>query len=307
MKFFTGELLDLLVPVLAFLSVLMTGGAIVSVYSAERRAVRRRLREIGGPSPAEERPQAAVAGFLGRLGAMFSRRGPSPGLRQQLADAGYPGHSAPAVYLGAKQLLLLIGLGGSTALLSLMGLTMQVRVMLTLLGGVGLFFVPNIVVAVHRRRRTLEVAHHLPDAIDLLEICVGAGMGLDMAWNSVAQEIRKVSTILADEMALTNLEMHLGAPRRLALRHMAQRTGVSTLSSLVAMLAQSDRFGTSISDTLRAFAETLREDRSLKAQETAEKMAVKLLVPMVLFIFPAVLIVLVGPSLVRLWRAMGTY
>jgi tight adherence protein C len=116
-----------------------------------------------------------------------------------------------------------------------------------------------------------------------------------------------VSPILGDEMALTNLAMHLGTPRADALRHMAARTGVDELGSLVSLLVQSDRFGTSMSEALKTFAHSMREERSLHAQEAAEKMAVKLLVPMVLFIFPAVLIILVGPAAIRLWKAMSTY
>src|SRR5205809_980064 len=106
---------------------------------------------------------------------------------------------------------------------------------------------PNLAVTLRRRKRTADVRSHLPDAIDLLEICVSSGMGLDMAWNAVCDEFRGVSGILADEMALSNLEMHLGAPRADAMRNMAKRTGVEDISSLVATLVQSERFGTSVS------------------------------------------------------------
>jgi tight adherence protein C len=185
-------------------------------------------------------------------------------------------------------------------------LSLQVKVFVVLTAGAVFYFAPNYLVWLRRQSRTAEVRRHLPDGVDLLEICVSAGMGLDMAWNSVAEEIRGLSTVLADEMALTNLEMHLGAPRADAMRHMAERTGAEELSSLVALLVQSDRFGTKISDTLRTFAQTMREERGLKAQETAEKMAVKLLFPLVLFIFPAVLIVIVGPAAIALYKHLLT-
>jgi len=130
-------------------------------------------------------------------------------------------------------------------------------------------------------------------------------MGIDMAWNAVSDEVRRVSTTLGDEMALTNLEMHLGAPRADAMRHMSDRTGVDDIASLVATLVQSERFGTSIADALRVFAESLREQRSQRAQEAAEKMAVKLLFPLVLCIFPAMLIVVAGPAFITIYKTIG--
>jgi len=170
--------------------------------------------------------------------------------------------------------------------------------------GAMLFFIPNMHVSIRREGRRGIIRRHLPDAIDLLEICASAGMGLDMALNSVTEEVRSVSNILADEMALTNLEIHLGASRAVAMRHMAQRTGADELSSLVAVLVQSERFGTSISDALRTYATSLRETRSQRAQESAEKMAVKLIFPMVLFIFPAVVMVMAGPGFMMLYKAL---
>jgi tight adherence protein C len=169
-----------------------------------------------------------------------------------------------------------------------------------------LFFVPNLVLAHRRSKRRTEVRRHLPDAIDLLEICASAGMGLDMAWNSVADEVRSVSGTLADEMALTNLEIHLGAARAVAMRNMARRTGADELSSLVAVLVQSERFGTSVVEALRTYANAMRETRSMRSQEAAEKMAVKLLFPMILFIFPSVVLVMVGPAAMTLYKIFST-
>jgi tight adherence protein C len=125
-------------------------------------------------------------------------------------------------------------------------------------------------------------------------------MGLDMAWNTVTDEIRRVSTILADEMALTNLEMHLGVGRAAAMRHMAERTNSEDLSSLVGVLVQSEKFGTSIGEALRTFATSMRETRSSRAAENAEKMGVKMLIPMILFIFPAILVVIGGSAVIKI-------
>jgi tight adherence protein C len=154
------------------------------------------------------------------------------------------------------------------------------------------------------KKRHDEIRRHLPEAVDLLEVCVSSGIGLDMAWNIVADEIQHVSTTLADAMALTNFEIHLGASRAEAMRRMATRTGVDELASLAAILIQTERFGTSIAAALRVFAESMREERTFTAQENAEKMAVKLILPMVLFIFPAVLIIVAGPAAIAIAKTL---
>ena len=122
---------------------------------------------------------------------------------------------------------------------------------------------------------------------------------------AVSDEIRGVCPILADEMALTNIELHLGSPRSVAMRRMADRTGAEEISSLVAVLLQSERFGTSISEALRIYAISMRDKRSQQAAENAEKMAVRLLFPMVIFIFPSILVVTVGPACVTLVEMMS--
>ncbi len=293
---------ELLLPFLAFLSVTALGGAVLAARSARRSAIAQRLREAG-PWPGKENPEEhgqRLLGAVGRIGEKLSAKGPSQGLKADLSRAGYYGAAAATVYLGSKVLLLLAG-GSILALLVMpTELATTTKTVLIMGGASLLFFLPNLVVAAKRRRRCTEIRQHLPDAFDLLEICVSAGMGLDMAWNCVADEVRRVSPVLADEMALTNLEMHLGAARAAAMRHLAERTGAEEVGSLVAVLVQSERFGTSIGETLRTFAESMRQLRSQKAEEAAEKMAVKLLLPMVLFIFPALFVVLVGPAALRL-------
>jgi len=174
------------------------------------------------------------------------------------------------------------------------------KMTLVLVGSTVFFFLPNFYLAYRLKKRHDEIYRHLPEAVDLLEICVSSGLGLDMAWNVVAEEIRQVTSVLSSSMSLTNFEMHLGVSRIEAMKHMAERTGVQELKSLAAILIQTDRFGTSIADTLQVFAASIREERSFVAQEVAEKMSVKMLFPMILFIFPAALIVMVGPAILQL-------
>jgi tight adherence protein C len=230
---------------------------------------------------------------------------PSPRLREELAKAGYYAGNAAAVYLGLKTLIFLFTTAGLTSVLLPLGFAPSTTFLAVLACATVLSFGPNLVVSAKRKARAAEIKRHLPDALDLLEICVSAGMSLDTAWNSVSDEVRGVSPALADEMALTSLQLKLGAARSVAMRRMAERTGVDEVASLVAVLVQSERFGTRISDALRTFAEAMRERRSQNAAEAAEKMAVKLLFPMVLFIFPPMFVVAVGPAGLQIYKMIS--
>ena len=297
----------LLVALLAGASVVMIGAAILRLRIARRESdtVRRRiLEEHEVPVGLEGRSRLITTAR--RAGELVTPQGASLSLRQKLAAAGYHGASSAEVFLGAKLLLLIVGGGAVAALLLRADMPMGTTLLLAAFGGAVLFFVPDLVVGIARDRRREEIRRNLPGAIDLLEICVSAGLGLDQAWTSVAEEIRRVSPTLADEMELTNLEISLGTSRAVAMRHMAERTGAADISSLVALLVQSERFGASIVDALRTFATTMRETWSQRAEEAAERMAVKMLFPMVMFIFPALLIVLVGPALLGLIEVLGS-
>jgi len=296
-----------MLPILVFFAVLTLGAAIVVALTNRRKSIEPRLRSIKGDM-AVTTPTAdgGLMRLVSRVGETATPKQPSSKLKQNLTTAGYYGNSAAATYIGIKLVLLVVGvsLGSIITLLTQFSFAIELYVVIAI--AVVFFFIPNVWIASRRKARQSEVRQHLPDVVDLLEICVSAGMGLDMAWNSVADEIRTVSDIMADEMALTMLESQLGAARTVAMRHMAERTGAQELASLVALLVQSDRFGTSIADALRTFANSMRETRSQRAEEAAEKTAVKLLFPLVLFIFPVMLIVAVGPTALRLYTLFST-
>ncbi len=299
---------ETLIPILTGISVIAVGGAILAARVARRAPLQARLRGLENRPPEMLPPSTGgqkLAEMVGGIGTVVSSGRSSLTLKEQLTQAGYHNSSSAAVYVGAKAILLVTGLLAFTTLLLPTNLATGHKSLLILMGAMLLFFIPNIVVVSRRAKRRGEVQRHLPDAIDLLEICASAGMGLDMAWNSVTDEVRNVSNVLADEMALTNLEIHLGATRAEAMRHMSKRTGAEELSSLVAVLVQSERFGTSVIDALRTFATSMREQRSMKAQEAAEKMAVKLIFPMILFIFPAVVMVMAGPAGMALYKTLA--
>jgi tight adherence protein C len=296
----------LLVAALTFMSVLCLGGAAISAGIARRHALTVRLQGVkAGPTGIPLDPPAPFGIRLIKGIGNLASKGPSSDLRRRLIRAGFHGRAAASVFVGTQLLGLLAGFAVTAAAMWFLEMPWSAKVLFTICGtGLG-FFLPNLYLNARSRNRSLEVRRHLPDMVDLLEICVSGGMGLDMAWNAVSDEIYGVCPLLADEMALTNLELHLGEDRGAAIRHMAERTGAEELSSLVAVLVQSQRFGTSVSDALRTFAAGLRELRSQRAEESAEKMSVQMLFPMILFIFPVVIVVAVGPAIIRLADVLG--
>lgn len=153
---------------------------------------------------------------------------------------------------------------------------------------------------IKKRQRLLRLA--LPDGLDLLVICVEVGLGLDQSLLRVAQELRIVHPELSEELQMVNLEMRVGKTRLDALRELARRTGLDELKSLVAMLIQTERFGTSIAQSLRIFSDELRTRRRQQAEEMSAKTTVKMVPPLVFFIFPALLVVVLGPAIITLMR-----
>jgi tight adherence protein C len=281
---------EVLVPLFTFLAVIGLGGSFIIALSARRAPLRARLLGLERQEEPGRGRRPRWVEWVEGLGRAVSGKGLSQGLQQELAQAGYHQRSAGMLFL---------------PLLLASGMSPQLQLLLALSLGAALSFLPNLALRIRREKRRGEIRLNLPYAIDLLEICVSSGMGLDMAWNAVADEVRHMSPVLADEMALTNLEIHLGADRAQALRHMAERTGAEELSSLVATLLQSEKFGTSIAEALKAFAAFMRSERSQRAEEAAEKMAVKLLFPMVVFIFPSMLIVVCGSAFLEILRTLG--
>src|SRR5438876_9835807 len=160
--------------------------------------------------------------------------------------------------------------------------------------------IPDIWLKRRIEQRKINIQHGLPDAMDLAVISVEAGLGLDQALLRVGQEIRAAHPDLADELYLRNVEINMGRPRSEALRNLAERTGVEDLQALVAILIQTDRFGTSVGQALRTFSDSLRTRRRQRAEEQAAKLAVKMMIPMVFFIFPGIFIVILGPAFIAI-------
>lgn len=293
------------VSALTFAAVLCVGGAVLAVGAAKRGTIELRLEGRSRPQHKQTQRSSFLVGLLGAFGKLLSPKGRSLNLQKNMTRAGFHGTNAAAIFLGTKMLLLIAALNGLGLLATLVEIDVTVKIFSIMGVSAIVFFLPNMYLSVRCGRRSAEIKRHLPDAVDLLEICVSGGMGLDQAWNAVSEEMQQVCTILADEMALANLEKHLGADRGTAMRHMAERTGAEELSSLVAVLVQSERFGTSVAEALKVFTTSMRELRSQRAEENAEQMAVKMLFPMVTLIFPVVLIIAVGPAGITLTQILG--
>jgi tight adherence protein C len=226
-------------------------------------------------------------------------------LRQQLIHAGYREPSAVAIYWGAK-LALTVVLGALGFLVGQAVAGDAARALLAGGWGAGLGWVgPSLRVRSRARARQKDIQRALADALDLMVVCVEAGLALNQAMVRVAEEIRHVSAVTSDELTLVNLEIRAGVPRDEALRNLGDRTGVADLQSLVAMLIQTDRFGTSIAQALRVHSDTMRTKRRQRAEEAAAKTTIKLVFPLAFCIFPALFVVILGPALISIYRTLA--
>lgn len=227
-------------------------------------------------------------------------------IRIKFINAGWRGQSVPYVFFGTKSLLAMV-VPLAALLMSGEGMFSsgpQVPLLVMLACAYAGYYLPNIVLNHKIRVRKREIFENFPDALDLLTICVEAGLGLDAAFAKVVSEIHIKSKILAQEMHMVIIELRAGFSKERALRNLALRTGVEDIDMLVAMLIQSDRFGTSMGDSLRIHSENLRTKRRQRAEEAAAKIALKLLFPLIFFIFPTLMIVLIGPAVLRIYRVL---
>ena len=247
-----------------------------------------------------------VAALLQALGEQVQGRHANvSGLRLQLIQAGFTSQAAVPIYLGAR-IALPIGLAGASVFfLSVMGMTSFAGVLATTWFGSLGYIVPSFLVKSRITRRQKEMQRALPDALDLLVVCVEAGLGLNQALVRVSEEIERLSPVLSEQLALVNLEIRAGTPRDEAFRNMGDRTGMEDIRSLMAMLIQTDRFGTSVATALRVHADTMRTKRRQRAEEAAAKTTIKLVFPLVLFIFPAMFVVILGSAIIQIYEALG--
>lgn len=284
------------------------------IMPVRSRAVQDRLVQLGldgGGSAAErarrQRNRNAILDRLELLGEWFTSDGSSNrALREQLVHAGFRHSSALPIYWGIRisSAVVLGTLAAvSLAMTEISGPLVYLHA--AWIAAIG-WFGPRFVLSrmVHNRQKEIQKA--LPDALDLLVICVEAGLGLNEALIRVAKEMRHISEVLTDEIALTNLKIRAGTPRDEAFLDLAERTGVGDVHSLVTMLIQTEQFGTSVAKSLRVHAATLRTKRRQRAEEAAAKTTIKILFPLGFCIFPALFVVLLGPALIEIFRTLSS-
>jgi len=223
--------------------------------------------------------------------------------RQKLIRAGYRNPDSVPIYYSLRVLSLVIGAVIIVAMLP----TLEGRDLLLwiIAGGAVFWMLPSGVLRRKIRLRQKEIQKALPDALDMLVVCVEAGLGLNQALVRVSDEVETMSPVLAEELQIVNLEMRAGTPREDALRNLGERTDVPDLRALATMLIQTDRFGTSIAQALRVHSDTLRTKRRQRAEEAAAKTTIKLVPPLVFFIFPAIFVVVLGPAMLHLMKELG--
>jgi len=291
----------LLLALLAFLfaSLIVTAGALV--LSGGETTIERRLGELVGGGE-EKGPVVSEAGYrramldaLKKVGTAAPKPASEMGkLQQKLVTAGYRGAEALPVFLGIRLACAI------TLFLLMMSPLLTRPNLLMALGFCALgYLLPAMALGRLAKRRQHRIRLGLPDALDLLVVSVEAGLGLDQAIQRVSDELRFAHPDLADELRLINLELRAGKARSDALRNLAERTQLDDLSSLVAMLVQTDKFGTSVAQSLRVHSETMRTKRRQRAEEAAAKTGVKMVFPLVFCIFPAIFVVTIGPAAIR--------
>lgn len=224
-------------------------------------------------------------------------------VRRRLMNAGYRRDEAPIIYFGAKTILAVL-FPLLVFVVAIVHVPEQMHLLLILTAALG-YYTPNVFLIWRVRERKREIFNAFPEALDLMVVCVESGLALDAAIAKVGDEIGQSNAALGEEFKLANLELRAGIGRESALRNLALRTGVDDIDALVAMLIQSDKFGTSVAESLRVHADGMRTKRMLRAEEAAQKLPVKLIFPVVLLIFPSLFLVLLGPSILTLVRLLG--
>jgi tight adherence protein C len=295
----------MLLPILVFVTVSLAIGGF-AVWMLPTRT-EQRLRAVAPSSGKSAWTETAVK-IVGPFAQLSSPTGDgetSP-LRLKFLNAGIRHPDASLFYFGLKTLLPLGLAGLAFVAVRAAGADDGVTTLLWL-AVVALLgcYLPNVVLRMMIKGRQREIFESFPDAADLMLVCVEAGLGLDAALVKVTEEIRVKSEALAQELHWTNLEMRAGGTREKSLHNLALRTGVEEIGTFATMLTQADRFGTSIGESLRVFSDDLRHKRQVRAEELAAKVPTKMLLPLVLCIFPCISAVILTPAAIRMVRIIG--
>ena len=287
----------------------------IGLWLGNDEAVGKRLNRLSGHTDTPEVPngtgdewQTKVAKVAAPIAWLSTPKEgwESSNLRIRFMRAGLRGPGWPVIFFGAKTLLTL-ALPGLLLLYRgvIEGSTTAGALMFAVLALAGFgYYLPNLVLALLTRARQREVQEALPDAVDLMRVCVEAGLGLDAAMARAGEEMDLRSHALAEELNLVMLDLRVGSTREAALQNFALRTGVEDVATFVTILLQSEHFGTNVAESMRVLSETMREQRKVRAEEKAAKIPLKLLFPLIFMIFPSLFVVLLGPAVIGIYRVL---
>lgn len=305
-----------LVPFAVFGLFAVGAWLLLDYFAAQKSRTVERLDELRNPALRRAKEGAGVQKKSDAVSRVLEKASMASGplqpknefeankLRAKLASAGFRSEAAMPIYLGLKFLGLVAGFIASGGTMLLVEGFSQKTLLVTVGVAGGLFYFPTIVLWFLIRRRKQAIFLSLPDALDLMVVCVEAGLGLDQAMRKVTEELSRGAPVLCSEFTLCNFQMQVGRSRSDVLHELGTRTGVDDLRSLSAILIQADKFGSSIAQALRVQSDSMRTRRRQLAEEKAAKTAVKLIFPLVLFIFPGIFVVLVGPAAITIVRQM---
>jgi tight adherence protein C len=307
--------LETVIPAIVFL-VMTLGSWIVLGAIAERpQTAADRLKRLVDPAAArgaaeatqarrQQQLQAKVAAAASRVGKSLRPTDDEElgKIRLRLLNAGFRQEQAVAVYYGAKLFGLLSALAISfPPLVFRFGMAQMAYIVAAAIAGLG-FYLPDFLVDRRRKRRQESIFLGLPDALDLMVVCVEAGLGLDAAMRRVTSELADSAAVLCEEFGIANFQLQMGRPRKEVLRDLGIRTGVEDVRSLAAVIIQAEKFGSSVAAALRVQSDAMRLRRRQLAEEKAAQTSVKIMIPLIFFIFPGVFVVLVGPAALQLAR-----
>lgn len=297
---------EVLLPGIIFVA--FAGGmwAVMSLFTKDESRATERLDELRDPSlRGKGKTKGGMNLFEKAAPALSKALQPKSELetnqlRVKLCTAGYNGVNATQMFLAMKMTLLVVGfvLGGGIGFIKY-GPTQSCLTTLGIVTAI-LFYFPDIAVSIQSSSRKQKIFLSMPDCLDLLVVCVEAGLGLDAGMRRITEELADTAPDLCAELSLANMQLQMGRARRDVLHDLGVRTGCDDMKALVATLIQSERFGSSIATALRVQSDAMRTKRRQMAEEKAQKTAVQMLFPMVLFIFPGIFVVLVGPAAIKM-------
>lgn len=312
----------LLIPIVVFICIILF--ALLIFFSVKSRTERRKLMEkiqyeggsVGSKSVTGKQHTSdlnqkrfgqyflSISSVFGNISKPKSEEGISQ-IQRSLSNIGYRNSNASIIYFGSKALCTFLVPAIGFLLFKVfvskpIGLFIPIAIIifLALIGS----YLPSIWLRIKTANRKEKILEGFPDALDLLVVCVEAGMGLDAALDRVGEEMKISNKIISEELKLFNKEMRIGKTRRDALKNLARRTGVEDVNNLVTLLVQTDKFGTSVGQALRVHSDFMRVQRRQRAEEKAVKLPLKLLFPLIFFIFPSLFVVILGPALTQAYR-----